>query len=103
MQGVADRVGEAMIKRIAPYQPSKEKVVFFFEGISLVKPGRTKLSNEQIGKRARCLNKAVRAVYSGAPWRRIGNLTPRKLIARNMGRPAFWFSARVAEYLSGMA
>ncbi len=99
-QSVVEDIGKEFINALKPYQPNEGKIIFFFEGHDLEKPGRP--GKVKTAARSTKLNQAVRGVYftqdkrGGPSWHQ-----SRMLLARNMPRPNWWFTVRLSDYIRG--
>jgi hypothetical protein len=89
-----------MIDSLKPYQTDIKKIIFFFEGKTLDKPGRTEPNIEEIKKRASKQTKAIRGIYD-RKFRKesIDKEAAMKLLGSQMQRADWWFAVLVSKHL----
>ena len=96
------QVAKAIVRQVEPYQPDKDKIIFFFEGKTLDKPGRPTLPAATITKRAKKLNKVIRKLYLKQRSKQCpDDSATKKTLSREMGRPEWWFTVKVCDHLRG--
>jgi hypothetical protein len=100
LSDVVERVAKTMIDKVTRYQNKKEKIIFFFEGTTLNKPGKKKDSDNRVRKRAMDLNRGIKGKYISkySIWCRDAE-DAQRLIARRTKRSDWWFTVLVADRL----
>ena len=93
-----------MIDSLKPYQTDIKKIIFFFEGKTLHKPGKKAMSLPAIKKWASGLSKSLRVIYLGRKYKGKRNklAAAKKRLARLVRRADWWFDVLLSERLISM-
>ena len=102
-KAVAAQVGQALLDKVKCYQPNTKLLCFFFKGKNLDGRGKTGAQISAANNRERTVGKAIKGIYLG----RFNAFCPdmksaKKRLALNMGRPNWWFSVMVSDFLKGI-